>query len=299
MANQNGDNVSQGKNENFNGTYNKVVNTILVLLESSLCLFIGMLPLLLVVFAVRDLTYWPTYLLAAWLSMPGLTALFAMFRDQPMLFSINAETRARVWREQSGAKDFPPDWIAEPYVPFDRTVAFIGPYFKAYAKLFVRSITISFVFLLLVFCFIYDVFIMMQTSWGAFVVPILIVCCALFVQAMLVALVLTVEYPKAKFFSRIRNGFMLAVRRIPAIIISMVALVGYGWGMTTKYGLLVLVLTTGIVAYLVWSSANWQANLMFVAMAKESGDKRIIDMYSVVNKTSGGSFFSGTRDYQS
>lgn len=301
MTSQSSNDSGQDKNNNFQGTYNKVVNTILVLLEASLCLIIGMLPLVLVIFLVRDLTYWPTYVLAAWLSIPGLTALFAMFRDQPTLLSSDAETRARVWRDQSGAKDFPPNWIAKPYVPFDRSVAFIVPYFKAYAKLFLRSISVGFVFMLLVFCFVYDIFITNQFDWGALIGPLLAVCCALFVQAMLVALVLVVEYPKAKFLTTIKNGFILAVRRPLAILLSLVALLGYAWGMTTRWSLMILIFLTGVVAYMMWASANWQANLLFTAMARESGDKRIIDMYTSGGKTAGSkpSFFSGTKDYQS
>ena len=297
MADQRND---QQSGQQFQGTYNTVVNTVLVLLESSLCAIVGMLPLVLVAFLINDFNYWPTYVVAAALSMPGLAALFAMFRDQPMLFSANASTRARVWFEHMGDRNFPPDWIAEPYVRPDTSVAFIKPYFRAYRRVFLRALAVGAAFWALVFCLIYDMFIMVQLSWGAALVPVLVVVAAMALQSMMVALVLVVEYPKAKYLSVLKNGVILAVRRVPVLLLTVVALAGYVWGLFT-WSIAVLVFATGIAAYLVWASANWQASLMFEQLARESGDKRIIDMYQASGSkpSAFGSFFKGTSDYQS
>lgn len=282
----------------FNATYTKVVNTVLVLIESSLCLIVGMLPLVLALFLLPGGGYWPLFLLAAWLSTPGLAALFAIFRDQPVLFSSNATVRAKVWTDHESEPDFPPDWISAPYVPTDATVAFIKPYFRAWKRLALRTLAVGAFFWLLEFCLVYDILMAARFSWGAALVPVLVIVAAMCLEALMVALILAAEYPKARYWALIKNGFLLSVRRIPTTLLTVVALAGYVWALWT-WTLQVLVFATGIAAYLVYAAANWQANLMFVQMAKESGDPRIMDMYRGKDKEEKHSWFSSTRDYQS
>ena len=286
------------KSNNFNSAYSTVVNTLIVVIEASLCMIVGALPLMVVAFVVNDLAYWPIYIAAAALSTPALAALFAMFRDQPTLLSANAATRARVWLDNESDADFPPDWIASPYVRSDSSVLFVKPYCKAYARLFARSLGVGAFFWLLVFCFAYDVLIALQLSWGAALIPMLAICMLLSFQSMAVALVLAAEYPKAKYLQLLKNGFLLSVRRIPVLLLTLVALAGYAWALFT-WTIPVLVFATGIAVYLVWACANWQASLMFEVMAKESQDRRIIDMYQAARPSgkSLGSWFRGTKDY--
>ena len=63
------------KSENFNRTYSTIVNTLIVIIEASLCLIVGALPLVVVAFAVNNFDYWALYIVAAALSMPGMAAL--------------------------------------------------------------------------------------------------------------------------------------------------------------------------------------------------------------------------------
>ena len=286
------------KSSNFNHMYSTVVNTVVVVIEASLCLIAGALPLMVVAFTINDFAYWPLYIAAAILSMPGLAALFAIFRDQPTLLSMNASIRSRVWLDNESDPDFPPDWIASPYVHPDASVLFIKPYARAYARLFKRSLGIGVFYWLLVFCFGYDIFIVLQLSWGAVIVPLLVICIFLALQSMMVSMVLAVEYPKAKYLQLLKNGFLLSVRRIPVLLLTSIALAGYTWALFT-WTIPVLVFASGIAAYVVWACANWQASLMFMSMAKESGDKRIIDMYPAAQDkpAAKSSWLRGTKDY--
>ncbi|MCZ4456664.1 hypothetical protein O4C76_06000 [Bifidobacterium breve] len=270
----------------------------IVIIEASLCLIVGALPLVVVAFAVNNFDYWALYIVAAALSMPGMAALFAIFRDQPTLLSMNASMRTQVWLDNESDPDFPPEWIAAPYVYPDASVLFIKSYFKAYARLFKRSLGIGVFYWFLVFCFGYDILIVLQLSGGGFVVPMLVICILMALQSMMVSLVLAVEYPKAKYVQLLKNGFLLSVRRIPVLLLTLVALVGYAWALFT-WTIPVLVFASGIAAYVVWACANWQASVLFSSMAMESGDKRIIDMYHATRNSaaSKSSWFRGTKDY--
>lgn len=286
------------KSENFNRTYSTIANTLMVIIEASLCLIVGALPLVVVAFAVNDFDYWALYIVAAALSMPGIAALFAIFRDQPTLLSMNASVRTQVWSDNESDPDFPPEWIAAPYVYPDASVMFIKSYFKAYARLFKRSLGIGVFYWFLVFCFGYDILIVLQLSWGGFIVPMLVICILMALQSMMVSLVLAVEYPKAKYVQLLKNGFLLSVRRLPVLLLTLVALGGYAWALFT-WTIPVLVFASGIAAYVVWACANWQASVLFSSMAMESGDKRIIDMYHATHNSaaSKSSWFRGTKDY--
>lgn len=171
------------KSENFNRTYSTIVNTLIVIIEASLCLIVGALPLVVVAFAVNNFDYWALYIVAAALSMPGMAALFAIFRDQPTLLSMNASMRTQVWLDNESDPDFPPEWIAAPYVYPDASVLFIKSYFKAYARLFKRSLGIGVFYWFLVFCFGYDILIVLQLSGGGFVVPMLVICILMALQS--------------------------------------------------------------------------------------------------------------------
>ena len=270
----------------------------MVIIEASLCLIVGALPLVVVAFAVNDFDYWALYIVAAALSMPGIAALFAIFRDQPTLLSMNASVRTQVWLDNESDPDFPPEWIAAPYVYPDASVMFIKSYFKAYARLVKRSLGIGVFYWFLVFCFGYDILIVLQLSWGGFIVPMLVICILMALQSMMVSLVLAVEYPKAKYVQLLKNGFLLSVRRIPVLLLTLVALGGYAWALFT-WTIPVLVFASGIAAYVVWACANWQASVLFSSMAMERGDKRIIDMYHATHNSaaSKSSWFRGTKDY--
>ncbi|WP_317642705.1 hypothetical protein [Bombiscardovia apis] len=99
------------------------------------------------------------------------------------------------------------------------------------------------------------------------------------------------EYPKAHWWPTLKNAFLLSVRRIYMLPIGMLALGGYSWGLS-KSPILVALLGTGIMWYVAWASARWQANRLFVQMAQESGDKRVIDMYGGVSASAKPSFSS-------
>ncbi|QOL32815.1 hypothetical protein [Bifidobacterium eulemuris] len=250
----------------FGAVYVKVVNTVLVMLLAGLCLVVGMAPLFAVAFGVGDLSYWPGYIIAAALSAPGLAAEFAVFRDHPTLFSANALSR-RIGIGRNGETSYRPEGIADPYVRVDSSVAFARPFLRAYARLFPRALAMGAMFMALVFCFVYDLLLFMQTAWGVAVVPLMVVCMVVAIQSMLISLVLVVECPNANVLTLARNAVLLSVRRIPIVIVSIVAIGGYLWGLASA-GLLVLVFATGVVAYVVWASARWQADVLLGRLAE-------------------------------
>lgn len=284
-----------------------LVNSIYVLIMSGWCVLVGALPLTLVLLLIHDLQYWPTFVVAAALSAPGIAALFAVFRDHPALFARNAAVRASIIDDNADDPAFPPDWIAEAYVPVDTMVMVIRPYFRAYAKVFARSLLMGLTFGAAIFLLLYDVQIMLQLGRvGAALVPVLLVMVVLLVQSLLLSLVLVVEYPKARYLSLIKGSVLLCVRRFWVTILTAVLLFAYWWGVAEN-PLMVVVLFTGLIVYIVWASVRWQAQVMMKQMAIDSGDRRIMAMYGIdpdnASDSAGraarrGSLFSGTTDFQ-
>ena len=291
--------ASSFSNQSFNKTFTTVANSIYLMLMAGWLTLIGALPLTVLLVMRLPIDYYPTYVLALALSAPGFAALFAIFRDQPTFLSRDAALRSKLAEDYANDPDFPPDWIAAPYVPSDRSVAIIKPFFRAYGKLFLRALSVGFPCCLVIFAFGYDIQITQQFSWGAFLMPVCVVVMAIFLQAYFVGLVIIVEYPKAKWLSVMKSAVLLSIRRFVALIIALVVMVGFFWGVMWN-PMLVLFLGTGLVFYVEYSAARWQAQILFEQMARESGDKRIRDMYSVgANDKSSkpkSSFWHGGRD---
>ena len=272
--------ASSFSKQTFNKTFTTVANSVYLMLMAGWLTLIAALPLTICFIARIPVTYYPTYAAALALSAPGFAALFAIFRDQPTLNSRDAELRIKLAEDYAADPNFPPDWIAAPYVPSDRSVAIVKPFFRAYARNFLRSLAVGFSFALLAFAFGYDIQITQQFSWGAVLMPVLLVCIVLFLQAYFVGLVIVVEYPKAKWFSIMKSSVLLSIRRWWALLIAIAVMVGFVWGVMWN-PILVLFLGTGLIMFIEYSTARWQAQILFAQMARESGDKRIRDMYSV------------------
>ncbi|NEG88643.1 hypothetical protein [Bifidobacterium aerophilum] len=294
-----------------------IVNSITVMILAGLCCLVTALPLVIVMFAVNDLAYWPLYFAAAALSSPSVAALYAMFRDHPALLARGSRVRVKRMLEaaRGGADDaagavsgisgatgaFPPDWIAGLYVRQDVSVAMFRPYFRAYARLFPRALAVGATFALIGFAFVYNILLFSQFPWGICVSAPLAVCLALMFAAFSIAMVLVVEYPKARYRSVLKNSAILCIRRPYILLITVVAIVAYGYGLF-HWALLMMVFGTGVLWYLIWGASRWQAQRLFAQMAAESGDPRIIEMYEVVPAAAGstgvGSFLSGTTDWR-
>ena len=272
--------ASSFSKQSFNKTFTTVANSVYLMLMAGWLTLIGVLPFSILLFLRVPVSYYPTYALALALSAPGFAALFAVFRDQPTFMSRDAALRSKLVQDYAADPSFPPDWIAAPYVPSDRSVAIVRPYFRAYAKLFLRALSVGVPFGLVLFAFGYDIQLSQQFSWGAFLMPVCVVVMAIALQAYFVGLVIIVEYPKAKWLSVMKSAVLLSIRRFVALLIALVVMVGFFCGAMWN-PLLVLLLGTGLASYVEYSAARWQAQILFEQMARESGDKRIRDMYSV------------------
>lgn len=272
--------ASSFSKQTFNKTFTTVANSIYLMLMVGWLTLLCALPLT-VLFVLRvPLTFYPTYALALALSAPSFAAMFAIFRDQPTFNSRDAELRIKLYDDNLKDPNFPPDWIAKPYVPSDRVTAIFRPFFRAYKQLFLRALAVGFSCCLVIFAFGYDLQITQQFTWGAILMPVLVVVMAIFLQAYFVGLVIIVEYPKAKWLNVMKSAILLSVRRWLALIIALLVMVGFVWGVMWN-PILVLLLGTGLIFYIEYSAARWQAQILFAQMAVESGDKRIRDMYSV------------------
>ncbi|MBM6700024.1 hypothetical protein H7U32_06850 [Bifidobacterium pullorum subsp. saeculare] len=249
--------------------YRCAVNAIYVLLASSVCAVAGCLPLLAAWALVPGFDWYLPFCLAGALSAPGVAALFAVFRDHPAL-------RPEAWpilagrgsgrRPERPDDERRPDWIAAPYVPADVDVAVFRPYWRAYVRLFARSLRLGVPAFALVAVLCYDMQLLLQVAWGALLIPVALVLAVMAVATLVVALCLTVAYPKATWVALVRNGVVLAVRRLPMTAVGMLALLAYGYGLAHS-PFLVLTLATGPVAYLVWAGARWQAQPLAAALA--------------------------------
>lgn len=271
-----------------------VTNSVAVVLGSGFCTLIGMLPLVLVLVFMQSPEYYPACILSCVLSAPGLAALFAVFRDHPGLASSSTAIRFHVLEtmEEEGRKL--PDWIARPYVDQSVTSGFFTYYFKAYARLAVRSWMAWLPLGIIAFALVYDLQIAAAVSWGGLLWPLIVVCLVLLVQTAFVSLVLVVEYPKAGIRRLLVNALLLSVRRFYMLLVSILALAGYVWGLL-RSPILVALLGTGLIWYLIWAAARWQAQPFFLQMAKESRDPVIESMY---RQGSGSPSFSPLSDYR-
>ena len=274
-----------------------ITNSIAVVLGAGCCSLLGMLPLVAVLIFLRDPQYFPTYLLAAVLSAPGLASLFAVYRDHPGLSSTTAQARRQVVASMMERGHPLPDWIAKPYVDSGTVYGFFRAYWRAYKILALRSWAAWLPLGLIAFALIYDLQIASQLSWGQILFLPIVVCLLLLLQAGLVALVLLVEYPRARIRKVLVNGLLLSVRRWYMLVLSLAVLAGYAWGLM-RSPILVALLATGLIWYLVWAAVRWQADPFFRQMARESGDPGVQAMYGLPEAGGKGSSFTALKDYR-
>ena len=274
-----------------------ITNSIAVVLGAGCCSLLGMLPLAAVLIFLRDPQYYPTYLLAAVLSAPGLAALFAIYRDHPGLSSASARARRQALDSMTERGHTLPDWIAKPYVDSGTVYGFFRAYWRAYKVLALRSWATWLPLGLIAFALIYDLQIASQLSWGQILFLPILVCLLLLVQTALVSLVLLVEYPRARIRKVLINGILLSVRRWYMMVLSLAVLAGYVWGLM-RSPILVALLATGLIWYLVWAAVRWQADPFFQQMARESGDPGVQAMYGLPDTGAKGSSFTALQDYR-
>ena len=187
-------------------TFLTVANVVYLLLAMSALTLLGCLPMLLAIVFAADPSAYPLYLAAAALSAPGIAASFAVFRDHPVFMTTPRREALAVLAESGTAL---PDWIAAPYVPSDTSVAVFRPWFRAYRRVGLRALMIGVTFAVIGFLALYNAQLLMQVAWGQLLVPALLVIAVITVEASLVVLHLTVEFPKAKWLSLVRNGYRL------------------------------------------------------------------------------------------
>lgn len=315
--------------------YLPLVNAIYVLLASSVCALVGCLPLTLAWFSGLSFDYYPLFCAAAALSAPGLAALFAIFRDHPALrpesfafrqretadgavdggdvessssasrgqetFVPQSESFGSRQREMAAQRSeggsSRPTWIAAPYVEDDVMVAVFRPYLRAWRRVALRALSLSIPSAVLGFVFLYDIRLLVQVPWGAYAIPVCVVLSLLVVAALLVSLMLAVEFPKARWWSLIRNGVLLCVKRLPLAVVNLAVIAAYLFGLS-RSPLLVGCLATGLACYLIYAGARWQMMPMAVAMARESHEPAAIALYDPDHTAADPAGRGGLTDFQ-
>lgn len=248
-------------------------NTIYVIICVGISTLIGCSPLVAALFFAHNWASWPLWVIAFWLSTPGLAAAFAVFRDAPVLQPHGDMNRYANYEKL-------PIWVAQPYVPLTKSAAVWRPYFSAYGHLFKRAIIASSIFIAVMALFTEDIQIMKNIPHGFIAVPFLIVSLVLLLQMTFNALMLIVEYPCSHYTSIWRNCLMLSVRKLWIPISSVIVLIGYGYGLAGK-ALIVLPLATGFVLYIVFALTRWQSRILMDRLAKESNDHNVRRFYGV------------------
>lgn len=272
-----------------------VANVVYMLLAMSVLTLAGCFPLLLAFVLVPDFGFYPLLLAAAALCAPGIAASFAIFRDHPVFQTSSRSDALSALADADSDADGDadsdagnnadsdvdnglPDWIAPTYVRSDVSVAVFRPYARAYVRLFWRALIVGVTFGMIEFVALYDAQLLMQVSWGQLLVPMLLVVAVISVEAELLALNLVVEFPKARWGALLRNGYLFCVRRMLMLIVNLACLGVYGWGVM-RSPILVAVLATGVLAFVVWAGVRWQSQPLALAMARESGDRRLVALY--------------------
>ncbi|PST46320.1 hypothetical protein CPA40_06245 [Bifidobacterium callitrichos] len=271
---------SSAKRPRFSSnTFLTVANVVYLLLAMSLLTLLGCLPLVLALVLVPVLApdagaSYPLFLFAGALSAPGVAASFAMFRDHPVFLTSSRRSAMEALAKATGL----PDWIAAPYVSPDVSVAVFRPYFAAYRRVAPRALAVGLTFGVIEFLALYDAQLLMQVAWGQLLVPAMVVVAVIGVEAELIALNLVVEFPKAKWRSLLRNGYLLSVRRFVMLVVNVACLGVYAWGLAHS-PILVGVFATGVLAFVLWAGVRWQSRPLALAMARESRDRNLIALY--------------------
>ena len=256
-------------------TFLTVTNVVYLLLAMSLLTMLGCLPLVLALVLVPGAGgAYPLFLFAGALSAPGVAASFAMFRDHPVFLTSSRRSAMEALAKATGL----PDWIAAPYVSPDVSVAVFRPYFAAYRRVAPRALAVGLTFGAIEFLALYDAQLLMQVAWGQLLVPAMAVVAVISVEAEFIALNLVVEFPKAKWRSLLRNGYLLSVRRFVMLVVNVACLGVYAWGLVHS-PILVGVLATGVLAFVLWAGVRWQSRPLALAMARESRDRNLIALY--------------------
>ena len=183
---------------------------------------------------------------AAWiLSAPGIAAAFAAFRDAPLFrFGESAEARrTQLARTATIAA------IAPPYWSDAEDTRVIRPYFRTYVRLLGRSLSTSVTFGGIIGVVVAAAFRVSTTGSGSTgPTGFLLAVAGYTLLAELVALVMVVEFPRARLGALVRHGYLLTARRWYWSIgaLGIVLVLGYA---LLRWPFLVLIFGSGLLLF--------------------------------------------------
>lgn len=191
---------------------------------------------------------------AAWVtSGPGVAAAFAAYRDAPsMRFGESSQARdVRLGRVAGIAA------IAAPFWSEAEDTRVIRPYFRAYAWLFRRAITVCATFGAVTGVLLVGAVVVLRAHapGGAALPAALVAIAAYSVLAQVVALAMVVEFPRARLSALVRNSLTLSARAWRASVLGLLLLGVYGFGLL-QWPFLMLIFGTSLVLFFVYHAAE-------------------------------------------
>jgi uncharacterized membrane protein YesL len=191
---------------------------------------------------------------AAWtISVPGLAAAFAAYRDAPaMRFGETDSARdIRLARTKHVAA------IADPYWSDAEDMRIVRPYLRNYARLFRRSITVAITFGVIIGAAVAAALgtVRLPGPLGIAVPALLFAFAAYALLAQMVALSMIVEFPRARHAAIVRNGFALSARGWRPSALGLTILVVYGYGLL-HWPFLMLIFGTALVYFFLYHVAE-------------------------------------------
>lgn len=214
----------------------------------NLAAVIACLPLVaILVLAIEPVRAFPTLIVAAWLSSPGLAACFAAFRDAPG-FSAGPGCHEDLSGSTAGAARF---WAYG-------DVSIARPFARAYRRLFARSLSVSALPAGLALLLAVDAAWLASTDTLHALVPAMIVAISICMLDWVIGLVFVTELAMGSWWQIVKAAAVCAVRKWYLSIVTLVVLALLAAGVVHS-PLPVLAIAASLALYLVWANCRWSA----------------------------------------
>lgn len=239
--------------------FNDVSRVLLAFLLLNVALLDTMLPFAAFVVFTDALARLPVAVVvlagvAAWTaSTPGVVAAFAAFRDaHVMRFGEPRDTRDARARQAAGV-----DAIARPYWSEAEDTRIVRPYFRAYVRLFRRTLmaSASFGAIVAILLIAWLASLRLLPTVGEGVAAVVLAVTGYTVLANVVSLALIVELPRARTTAVLKNGFLLVARRPWPAALTLLILGVYGYAFL-HWPFLVLIFGTSLVLFFAYHAAD-------------------------------------------
>lgn len=207
--------------------YSNVFGIIYLGLMTNALMLLTTLPVVVLLVTTDPMRSWPLIAVAAPFAFPAITAAFTVFR-----------------KHLSGS------------------TTVVRDFFSGWRATWRRALAVGAIVTGSVVVFVADAHVLSATSFGAVVIPLLIVLAVLAVAAGLLALVALVEDPTKRTGAVLRASIYLAVRRWYLSAVSIVAL-GVQFAVFTTAPVIAIGLTASAALYFAWANSRFTLRRVF------------------------------------